>query len=63
MVKNTSGTGFCYPAPVPITVLHTRVCYAPLGSNSNFYDCVVVSSNKCNVIVSIYSFDLITPVS
>lgn len=48
---NLSGE-FLLPG-TPRTVLHTRVCYAPLGSNSNFYDCVVVSSNKCNVIVSI----------
>lgn len=48
--------GFCCPAPPGPRYVLEHVCYH-LGSETSRNDSVVVSSNKCLVIVGIYEID------
>jgi len=47
--------GFCYPAPPGPCYVLEHAC-AQLGSSASYNE-VIVSSNKCNVIVGIYDCD------
>jgi hypothetical protein len=47
----------------PPAALRARAHTRQLGCGANCYDCVVVSCNKCNVVVGIYKYDPISTVS
>lgn len=52
-LPGNSGGAILLPGS-PRAVLRARTRQLPLGSETSRYDVVVVSSSKCNVVVSIY---------